>query len=166
MSESSWRRAESKFLKRDTAASFLLYVCRHRDSPTRDRHYTPVLTDLLAAVKRDPSRLALYLLSSVPEKTLRALQRACSAAGSIGDSGERSGAMGANEEGAEQAADDELLFFVGKAGTPQAASVWAADTEADAATSDDDRVQGARLRSLSPGIAEESGEDEDSDEST
>jgi hypothetical protein len=71
----------------------------------------------------------------------------------------------AHEEGVDQAADDELLFFVGKAGDPQAASVWAEDAVPEASTSSDDDEARARLSLVSAGDGEESAEAEHSDAS-
>ena len=111
---------------------------------------------MLSALEKSPHRLAVYLLSTVPMKALRALEHAHSAAAASCGSCVSSRELDAHEEGVDRAADDELLFFVGKAGDPQAASVWAEDAEPEASTGSEDDEARARLRPLSASAGEES----------
>ncbi len=99
-----------------------------------------VIAGILAKVERDPSRLAAQLLSSAPVNTLRALQRAHSAAEAPSATG--GGAQTVSQPGpqgtADQAAEDELLFVMEKGGDPQAASLWAEGADGAASGSEDD----------------------------
>ncbi len=99
-----------------------------------------VITGIFPNVERDPSCLAAQLLSSAPVKTLRALQRAHSAAERTGVAEgvtHTVGQPGPRGTG-DQAAEDELLFVMEKGGDPQAASLWAEDADGVASGSDDD----------------------------
>ena len=85
-------------------------------------------------------RLAAQLLSSAPVGTLRALQRAHSAADrtTLIDGGTQTVSQAGPQGAADQAAEDELLFVMEKAGDPRAASLWAEDADGAASGSEDD----------------------------
>ena len=84
-------------------------------------------------------RLAARLLKTVPLDTVRALQRAHSAARLSADGGGDQTASQPLPPGtADQVAEDELLFVMEKAGDPRAASLWAEDDDGAASGSEHD----------------------------